>query len=468
MLLQDIALYACKALCSYPHYVILSDFPAIKDRSNLINLSQAIRALLSRQPVSGIYPKNQEKISFTQVRIDETKAAVGGYVTQYSRTHQPLTPHTDSSYMSHPHNLVAFQCIVAAKTGGESIMVPVEDILQRIDGEVLELLRAPIYPFGDKPSPIIFGELGDEQIRYYRAQIDRALEKRATPLSDKHYAAIETLDRVIQQTEQFSQFKLQPGQMVFMHNTKVLHGRTGFSKESDRLLYRVRLHVPNFQFGSQIKASLNIGENQIQFAPSNHSTSVTANLATPDKNKNEEHEKLNLNNAEAHLALAKEMRKLNRVDDEFKHYRLASELATDNKVALQAFSAYGELSLRTGKFVEATKAFRRCLEIDPQNYNCGLALSSLVYESGNVVAARAILEQVTQHYPFVFLKKPNSEKPTILRTRGLEGSAYKIVKEADGTYTNLLRGGHFSIKNLLNKQRYNLIILNIFEKNTDK
>ncbi|MDJ0734575.1 MAG: TauD/TfdA family dioxygenase [Nostocaceae cyanobacterium] len=465
-LLQDIALHVCKALCSYPHYAIVGGFPAIQDRSNLIDLSQAIGAVVCGQPVSGRDAENQDKVSFTQVRIDETKANLGGYVTKYSRTHQPLTLHTDSSYMSHPHKLVAFQCIVAAQTGGESIMAPVEDILQRIDSEVLELLRAPIYPFGDKPSPIIFGEPGDEQIRYYRAQIDRALETGALPLSDKHYAAIETLDRVLQQTEQFNQFQLQPGQIVFMDNTKVLHGRTGFSQQSDRLLYRVRLHVPNFEVGSQLKASVNIGENQIQFPPSNQSTSAALNLDTPEKN--EEPQELDFNNAEAHLVLAKEMRQLNRVGDELEHYRLASELASDNKIALQAFSAYGKLALRMGKFAQATKAFRRCLEIDPQNYDCGLALSSLVHESGNAAAAGGILEQVTQHHPFVFLDKPNSQKPTILRTRGLEGSAYAIVKENDGTYTNLLRGGHFSIKNLVNKQRYNLIILNIFQKNTDQ
>jgi alpha-ketoglutarate-dependent taurine dioxygenase/glutathione synthase/RimK-type ligase-like ATP-grasp enzyme len=466
LLFQDVALSVCKALSSYPHYAIVRGFPAIEDRSNLIDLCKSIRAVASGQPVSTRDFQNQEKVSFTQVRINAAKASAGGSVTQYSRTHKPLSPHTDSSYMSQPHELVAFHCIVAAETGGKSIMVAVEDILPRIEPEILELLRASVYPFGNEPSPIIFGEPGDEQIRYYRAQIDQTLEAGAAPLSDEHRTAIETLDRVLEQTDRFSQFQLQAGQMLFMHNTKVLHGRTGFSDGSDRLLYRVRLHVPNFRVGSQLEASLHKVRNQTPVSPSHQTNDAAENLASPDKKKDPSEQ--NLHNAEAHLTQAKEMKRLNRVDDELEHYRKACELATDNQVALQAFKAYGELALRTGKFAEATKAFRRCLEIEPQDYDCGLALSSLLHDSGDGEAARVILEQVTRDYPFVFVSKPKPNQPTILRTRGLEGSAYAIVKQADGTYSNLLRGGHFSIKDLVNKQLYNLIILNIYENNSDK
>ncbi|MGK7884100.1 MAG: TauD/TfdA family dioxygenase, partial [Crocosphaera sp.] len=457
---QDIALSICKALCNYPHYTIVRGFPAIENRSNLINLSQAIRGIASGKLISEINFKNQDKVSFTQVRIDEKKARAQTHVTQYSRTHQPLSAHTDSSYLSHPHELVAFQCIVKAETGGLSIMIPVEDILKKIDREVLALLKAPVYPFGDEPFPIIYGEPGHEKIRYYRSQIEQMLEKGAEPLSSEYLSAMETLDQVLQQTDEFPQFQLQPGQMLFMNNTKVLHGRTGFSTESDRLLYRVRVHIPNLTVVNQLKACLARVSNQSQVIQSNETTEIVAN-------KTENLEQQEINDAESHLVVAKKMKRLNRVDDELKHYRLAGELATNNKVAFQALQAYGELALRIGKFAEAREGFRRCLEIEPKNYDCGLALSSLLYDTGDGETAKAILEEVTQEYPFVFLNKVNPKKPTILRTRGLENSAYAIVKQADGTYSNLLRGGHFSIKYLLDKQPYNLIILNILGKNAD-
>lgn len=139
--------------------------------------------------------------------------------------------------MEFPHELVAFQCIVADKKGGESIMIPVENVLPWIDDEVMKLMPSPVYPFGDELYPILSGENGSEEIRYYRTQIDRIIEGGASPLSEQHRSAIETLDTVLQQSDQFSQFHLQPGQIVFMHNNKVVHGRKGFSEESDRLLY---------------------------------------------------------------------------------------------------------------------------------------------------------------------------------------------------------------------------------------
>ncbi|MGK7947738.1 MAG: hypothetical protein AB4368_02750 [Xenococcaceae cyanobacterium] len=67
----------------------------------------------------------------------------------------PLEPHTDSTYMNIPHNLVAFQCIVADKVGGESIMIPIKDILPQIENENLELLKSPVFPFGKNLYPII-------------------------------------------------------------------------------------------------------------------------------------------------------------------------------------------------------------------------------------------------------------------------------------------------------------------------
>ena len=127
--------------------------------------------------------------------------------------------------------------------GGESIMIPVEDILSRLDSKSLELLGDAVFPFRNNLYSILSGETGNELIRYYRTQIDQILEMKTATLSDKYIAALDTLDNALQQSAQWIQFPLQPGQIMLMHNHKVLHGRTGFSPESDRLLYRVRLHV---------------------------------------------------------------------------------------------------------------------------------------------------------------------------------------------------------------------------------
>ena len=354
--LQDLARSIGAALSTYPHYVVVNGYPAIEDRTNLINLSKAIGAIGAKQPISGFGRPSKEKISFTKVQINSAKAKAGGEVTQYSRTHLALPPHTDSSYMPRPHELVAFQCIVSDQAGGESILIPVADLLPRLYREVVTLLRAPVYPFGNHLYPILAGETGNEQIRYYRAQIDRILEAGASPLSDKHRAAIETLDAVLQPTGQFSQFHLQAGQIVFMHNHRVLHGRTGFSPESDRLLYRVRLHVASFATadpaqtsaltpdpitaetssqGERLSPDLSQGGDQLLIFKLNQDggpDTIRRQVDDPDNQ--------SLEQAKAHLLLAEKLKRLRRFDDALKHYRHASQLVPNN---VSILNPYGKL-----------------------------------------------------------------------------------------------------------------------------
>lgn len=457
---RNLAATVLRALRSYPHYVVVKGFPAVEERSNLIALSRAIGAVAAERSRPAAGSESREKISFTKVRIDSAKASAGGQVTSYSRTHYPLPLHTDSSYMAHPHELVAFQCIVAAEAGGESIVAPVEDILSGLDRETLTLLQAPVYRFGREPAPIVFGEPGDEHIRYYRAQLDRASTTGTVALSDAHIAALKALDETLQQTERFRQFRLEAGHVAFLHNTKVLHGRQGFSERSDRLLYRVRLHVPGLGAGCP-PAAANLASAPSAIAAPPQATPVAATTGAPKS------EPQAGDTAAAQLTLARQLKQSHRLNDALEQYLLASESATDDRVEFTACEGYGHLALQVGQFAAATQAFRRCLEIEPQNYDCGLALSSLLYKSGDGKAARGILNRAVRDYPLVFLKEPDPAKPTLLRARGLEGSAYAIVKQADGTYSNLLRGGHFSIKHLVKKQRYNIGVLNVFENNAD-
>ena len=485
--LQDLARSIHAALVSYPHYIVVTGYPATEDRTNLVNLAKAIGAIETVSSDSGIgcsgfSHQKQHKVSFTKVRINPAKANAGGGVTQYSRTHLPLPPHTDSSYMSRPHELVAFQCIVSDRAGGESIMVPVADLLPQLNGDVVERLRAPAYPFGNQPYPILMGDSGHERIRYYRAQIDRIHKAGAPPLSSDQLAAIESLDQALLQTEHYGQFHLQAGQIVFMHNCKVLHGRTGFAPESDRLLYRIRLHVrslaadPAQTSEDRRQPPANTSLQNLDNRPSNP-TPVAGDKPTLVFKLTQEgglkaafpeaaptdHQPLQ--QARAHLAQAEGLNRARRFEAALDQYRQAIQLAPKD---ISILNAYGKFLLRIGQFPQAIQVFRRCLEISPKDYDSGLALSSLFHAYGDNTAAQQTLEQIIRASPYVFATPPNPQKSTILRIRGLDGSAYGIVQQADGTYKHLLRGGHFSIRDLVDKQRYNVTILNIFEDNVDE
>ena len=440
--LHNLASDICKLLNNYPHHVVIKGYPSVEDRTNLVTLCKAICAVCSPQGMAGFNTLENTKVSFTQVRINPAKSTVKDGVTQYSRTHLPLTPHTDSSYMSQPHELVAFQCIIADDTGGESIMIPVEDVLARLDQTTKERLQASVYPFRDKSQPILFGSHNNPQIRYYRSQIDCILESGEHSLSQEYLQAMGTLDRVLQETEQLYRFALKPGDIVFMHNCKVLHGRTGFAEDSDRLLYRVRVHLDNLALGANFKE----------------------NPPHPDK-KDQQKKSQITPQVKENIISAVRMMQLKRWDEALKHYQIASELAPDS---LEILYDYGKILLTVGKFKQAKQVFQRCLEIDPHDYDSGLALSSLLHSQGNLEGAKTMLEKVTRQHPYIFSGKSDPQKPSILRMRGLEGSAYSILKQADGTFKHLLRGGHFSIGDLVDKSQVNLIILNIFESNLEE
>ena len=228
------------ALKAAPHFVRLRGLAAAQDQTVVAILAQAIAG---RQPTRERHPTARErKISFTQVRIDPDKATTNARSTAYSRTNQPLELHTDSSYKAVPHELVAFQIVRSDASGGDTVMMPVETILDHLHPDVRDTLSAPIYPFGKGKHPVLWQTAGRPQIRYYRKQIDNAVENGAS-LPGAALEAMDILDAVLSRTDLQTQFHLDDGEILFMDNTRVLHGRTGFGAKSDRLMYRIRIEA---------------------------------------------------------------------------------------------------------------------------------------------------------------------------------------------------------------------------------
>ncbi|MEO1522517.1 MAG: TauD/TfdA family dioxygenase, partial [Cyanobacteria bacterium J06633_2] len=538
---RKIARSIIAALRTYPYCLVVHGYSSKLDKRNLLDLAEAIR--LEGNDSAGVLStietrkSAQQKISFTKVRINPEKANAEKNVTQYSRTHLPLPPHTDSSYMLRPHEVVAFQCIVPAESGGESILIPIEDLIQRLDPETIKHLQEPVYPFGAHHYPILTGESGSACIRYYQAQIERTQSMGNMdnlPLPQHCLAALETLDVVLAQTEQFSQFKLEAGHIVFLHNQKVLHGRGGFAPDSERLLYRIRFHMdtlavlnppqtPAEASDSSVSVSINSASSDdgLTFQPTTESYSnsiltpspftldssdsdpalpflnidpqeqapialsrvghghdddvrragIHSNLKLEEKGKPESDQPTEITppssdwkQAQVQLAKARKLKRSEQMQEALIHCRHASQLARDN---VELLNACGKFFLRAGKFAEAIYIFRHCLNLEPTHYDSSLALSSLMDTAKNKQEAQTILRQVVQHHPYVWKKPPDPAKKTILRTRGIDGSAYTIIRRKNGSYKHILRGGHFSIRNLVEKQDYNLAIFNVLNDTID-
>ena len=424
--LEKLALSIYQALTQYPYYTVVSGFPALADEDHFKDLARAVRVIAERTAEKRILTGTH--VSFTRVRVNTSvdPAGANSDATRYSRTHQSLPLHTDSSYLALPHELLAFQCITADAVGGDTVMMPIDDLLKQLTQNHIARLKDPVYPFGKGTYAILSGSASDLRIRYYQAQLAQTQVQMGTELSTEHDRAIAALNAALADVPAAHQFRLAPGQIIFINNRKALHGRTALSPNSQRLLYRVRLHVASLSPAQQ--------------------------TGIPDT-------------AAAHGAFAAEAERLQRIALALYHSRRASELAPKNVTIL---NAYGNRLLKFGQFNEAIDVFRQCVALDPSSYDSGLALSSLTHRLGREHEARDILKTVVHQHPYIVKSPTDTDKATLLRLRGLEGADYSILSKSDGTYKKLLRGGHFSIENLLHKDDFNFIVCNILDNNLDQ
>ncbi len=229
------------ALLRAPPYAFVVTGLAPSGKGDLtLRLARGLMELPPSKP--GRSRRKPARLSFTRIRINPKSAARCDAVTRHSRTNQALPLHSDSSYDPDPHELVVFQVVRADPQGGESQVAPYESVLSTLDDETQTILSRPRFPFGRNRWPILRRWHGSMKIRYYRHQIDKSClwEK---PLAKEEVAALERLDGVLARPEVSIHREIRSGEILFLNNTKVLHGRTAFPADSRRLLYRIRVHA---------------------------------------------------------------------------------------------------------------------------------------------------------------------------------------------------------------------------------
>lgn len=227
------------ALQRPPYFACLRGLPPRGEREPVATISQ-LMAITEPTPPNMTREKLL-KVSFTHVRINPDRVQNSGTSTAYSRTNQPLSLHTDSSYNPAPHALVAFQMVQSDPGGGDTVLATVDDIVAALSMDQVDILCEPRFPFGKGRAPVLVKRPSGYVMRYYRNQIDASVEKGAE-LDDEGRAALDALDAVLQGPAARWRFHLASGEVLFLHNHKILHGRTGFASDSTRLMYRFRMH----------------------------------------------------------------------------------------------------------------------------------------------------------------------------------------------------------------------------------
>lgn len=171
--------------------------------------------------------------------------------TRIYQTHDRQTFHTDSA------DAVGLMCLQDALEGGDSLLVSVEAIFNRMRvdcPDLLQLLFDPIatdrrgeVPEGMDPfmtiPPLSWCE-GRLTVFYQRQYIDSAQRfADAMQLTPDHIRALDTFDALANDPVLHLPMRLQPGDMQFVYNHSQLHDRTGFTDRHDPALRRHLLRL---------------------------------------------------------------------------------------------------------------------------------------------------------------------------------------------------------------------------------
>ena len=171
------------------------------------------------------------------------------------RSRGEFAPHSD------PTTLIALHCIQSAKSGGESSIVSVQAIVEKMQCDYPDLAEALFKPMpywqvegsrgvqqaGPAPDrrPVLANGKNGVSCMLYRPFIEQAAEALGEPLSAETMAALDCFETISRDEELSLKFPLVPGECMFLHNRRVLHARTDYEdwpeREKRRHLLRIWL-----------------------------------------------------------------------------------------------------------------------------------------------------------------------------------------------------------------------------------
>ncbi len=155
------------------------------------------------------------------------------FFKSYANSNYYFSLHTDCSDFEQIPNGLAMLCVTPAKQGGESIFIKLTDVLACLDKADIEFLLNKKWTFRNRQRSILSKDKLGYKICYNRLMIEGYSE-----LSADELAFLDKFDKLL--AEHAISYKLQKNELVLCNNHKLLHGRTDFAENSNRLIQRIR------------------------------------------------------------------------------------------------------------------------------------------------------------------------------------------------------------------------------------
>lgn len=173
----------------------------------------------------------------------------------FSELNNDAPLHIDSAFRHQSELYFGLFAIKSAKEGGNSIIVDSSKLVQSLQSsffgkECLKILREQEFPFevppafrGTSKSNVILAPIVADNpvIRFRLDTIEAGFKCHPKLATADRLWALEYFNTFLKAYPHKIKFKLDDGDVVFVNNHKVLHGRTAFAG-SDRLLLRVRIN----------------------------------------------------------------------------------------------------------------------------------------------------------------------------------------------------------------------------------
>ena len=181
-----------------------------------------------------------------------------GYGVRRSLSNVEQEFHTDGAWVRHAPATVALFCLQSARVGGTSRVVSLSTVHNELRQRHPMLLGRLYEPFWwdrqaeHPPSemkaashPVFHYDGTKLSARYYEDYIHNGHELAGCPLDPAGAASLAAIRSVVEEAGVRAEFRLRPGQILFVNNRLLAHGRNGFSDEdqTQRKRHLLRLWV---------------------------------------------------------------------------------------------------------------------------------------------------------------------------------------------------------------------------------
>lgn len=200
-----------------------------------------------------LLPQNSSGEKLIQV-IDRGKTLEEG--GRYHQTRQGGSPHTDCPQWLDRPEYLGLLCVRQAASGGEGKFFSAYSIHNNLLREHPALLptlyenfhfdKRGDFKVGEAPTTLapIFTYDGTKlTFRYLRDYIMSGHEKDGSPFTSLQQDALHAIDEQLENKDLIMTVKMQPGQILFNNNLRIVHGRTGYEDPADPALKRLLLRT---------------------------------------------------------------------------------------------------------------------------------------------------------------------------------------------------------------------------------